>query len=112
MKNRGTVSTQTISNKLRTVEEELGITTKTASTTASNALLFVNGRLDRKQYPYISKNFSLLAPLNTEVKKICKGGDLTILNYLIFLGLEKVKENATLQSVEYSEFEDKMQSTL
>lgn len=113
MGNRGTVSTQTISDKLKTVEEELGITTNNIDNKkAGTALLFVNGRLNRKRHSYLAKNFSLLEPLNAEIKKTCKGVDLTVLNYLIFLGLEKVKENKDLKSIEYSEFESMVESTL
>jgi signal recognition particle subunit SEC65 len=98
------VSTLTISNKLKKVEEELGIASNEKEE-KKTPLLFINGRLDRKKYNYIAKNFSLLEPLNKEIKEVCKGVDLTILNYLIFLGLEKLKENDSFESVEYSEFE-------
>lgn len=105
MKNRGSISTSTIASKLKKVEDELGITTNSSTTNQASPLLFVNGRLDRKNYTYIAKNFSLLEPLNAEIKKICKGSDLTILNYLIFLGLKEIKGNAKFRSVEYSDFE-------
>jgi len=108
MNNRGSISTSTIASKLKKVEDELGITSLSSENNLSNPLLFVNGRLNRKNCTYIAKNFSLLEPLNTEIKKICKGSDLTILNYLIFLGLKAIKDNSEFQSVEYSEFESKL----
>ena len=46
-----------------------------------------------EKYNYIAKNFSLLEPLHVEIKSLCKGVDLTILNYLIYSGLQKIKEN-------------------
>lgn len=104
MNNRGSISTTTIAEKLKKVESDLGIKSQN-SLKKKQPMLFINGRLDRKNYVYISKNFSLLEPLNKEIKEICKGVDLTILNYLIFLGLNKIKKNDTIESVEYSEFE-------
>ena len=107
MSNRGSISTKSIANKLKKVEDELGITHKTNNSNIDDEpLLFVNGRLNRKNYDYVAKNFSLLEPINSEIKKICKGSDLTILNYLIFLGLQKIKDNNKFISIEYSEFEE------
>jgi hypothetical protein len=111
-RNRGSVSTETIADKLKTVEEELGIKPVTKKNTSSAPLLFVNGRLDHKQYNYIAKNFSLLESLHTETKSLCKGVDLTILNYLIYLGLQKIKEDGEFKSIEYSEFESQVQLNL
>jgi hypothetical protein len=108
MNNRGSVSTKTIADKLKTVEEELGIGSNKDISKVITPLLFVNGRLDRKKYSYVSKNFSLLEPLNVEIKKVCKGLDLAVLNYLIFLGLQKIKETGEFASIEYSEFESKI----
>ncbi|MDC0864803.1 hypothetical protein OAP56_02520 [Rickettsiaceae bacterium] len=108
MKNRGSVSTGTIASKLKKVENELGITSHPGESNQPNPLLFVNGRLDRKNCAYIAKNFSLLEPLNAEIKRVCKGSDLTILNYLIFLGLKEIKDSSEFRSIEYSEFESKL----
>ena len=110
MNNRGSISTKSIAEKLKKVEDDLGIISKAESKISATPMLFINGRLDRKKHSYIAKNFSLLEPLNTEMKKLCKGVDLTILNYLIFLGLEKVKENNNMESLEYSEFESNIHS--
>jgi hypothetical protein len=109
MTNRGSVSTKTIADKLKTVEQELGIIPSIDNKNESCPLLFGNGLLDRKNLTYIAKNFSLIEPLSKEIKNVCKGVDLTILNYLIFLGLQKIKENEVLESVEYSEFETQIQ---
>jgi hypothetical protein len=108
MKNRGSISTSTIDSKLKKVEDELGIAPYSTVNEKFTPLLFINGRLNRKNCTYIAKNFSLLAPLNAEIKKICKGSDLTVLNYLIFLGLKTIKDNAEFQSIEYSDFESKV----
>ena len=108
MKNRGSISTSTIASKLKKVEDELGIIPHTTTNGKLTPLLFINGRLDRKNCTYIAKNFSLLESLNIEIKKVCKGSDLTILNYLVFLGLKTIKDNAEFQSIEYSDFESKI----
>jgi len=107
MNNRGTISTARIAEKLKKVENDLGITAPEQKQKPfyTSPLLFVNGRLDRKNHLYIAKNFSLLSPLNDEIKKYCKGIDLTILNYLIFLGLKSLKKENEFKSIEYSEFE-------
>ena len=106
--NRGSIPTHTIAGKLKKVEEELGVTTKLDSISTKNTptpLLFVNGRLNRKKYSYIAKNFALLESLNAEIKTLCRGSDLTILNYLISLGLQKIKEDNNFKSIEYSNLE-------
>lgn len=110
MTNRGTVSTQTIADKLKKVENDLKITVKEEKNEFS-PLLFVNGHLDRKNNNYIAKNFALMESLNKEIKKTCRGVDLTVINYLIYLGLEKLKEKKSLESIEYSEFEAKLKDT-
>lgn len=103
--NRGSVPTHTIAGKLKKVEEELSVTSKISNTNTSTPLLFVNGRLNRKKYSYIAKNFALLESLDIEIKSLCKGSDLTILNYLIALGLQKIKEDNNFKSIEYSNLE-------
>ena len=99
--NRGSIPTHTIAGKLKKVEEEL--TYKIGNTNTSTPLLFVNGRLNRKKYSNIAKNFALLESL--EIKTLSKGRDLTILNYLIALGLQKIKEDNNFKSIEYSNIE-------
>lgn len=67
--------------------------------------LFISGRLDRKKHTYIAKSLSLLASLDEEIKTYCRGGDLTILNYLIKEGLKNVKKSAAPINVEVEEIE-------
>ena len=67
--------------------------------------LFISGRLDRKKHTYIAKSLSLLASLEEEIKLYCRGGDLTILNYLIKEGLKNVKKSAAPINVEVEEIE-------
>jgi hypothetical protein len=109
MKNRGKVSTATIAEKLKKVEDDLGISDLINTEVQEiSPLLFINGRLDRKKHSYLAKNFALLGSLNEEVKSYCKGVDLTVLNYLIFRGLQSIKEKNEFLSIEYSEFEEQM----
>ena len=113
MKNRGTISTARIAEKLKKVEGDLGISrTNTFEHNSDSPLLFINGRLDRKNRAYTAKNFAILEQLNEEVKKYCKGVDLAILNYLIAEGLNRVKESNKLISIEYSDFESNIESEL
>jgi hypothetical protein len=109
--NRGIISTGSIADKLKKVENDLSnIEQKVMMEPSSNSnpLLFINGKLNRKKYQYVAKNFSLSSKLENEIKAICKGVDLTIFNYLIALGLESIKKNKELTSVEWSEFEEKI----
>lgn len=57
--------------------------------------LFVSGRLPRKKGTS-SRSLQLLHSIEEEMKQYCSGGDLVVLNYLIKLGLEKVKESHDL----------------
>lgn len=54
--------------------------------------LFISGRLPRKKGTS-SRSLQLLHSIEEEMKQYCTGGDLVVLNYLIKLGLEKVKES-------------------
>ena len=109
MNNRGKISTSRIAEKLKEVEKEIEIGTQTLEHLQDTPvpLLFINGRLDRKHCQYVAKNFSLLSGLNQEIKDYCKGVDLTLLNYLIYRGLESIKQEKKFTIVEYSEIEKK-----
>jgi hypothetical protein len=104
-KNRGKIPTSRIAEKLKQAGKEIETEIKEQFETTLAPLLFISGRLDRKHYSYIAKNFSLLEELNQEIKKYCKGVDLTLLNYLIYKGLESVKKQNKFIVVEYSEIE-------
>ena len=43
--------------------------------------------------------------LENDIKNLCRGIDLAVLNFLIHKGLESIKKNDTLVSLEYSEIE-------
>lgn len=107
MSNRGIIKTTKIAEKLKQVETNLGLSKNDGfeKVIASSPLLFINGRLDRKGCKYIAKNFSMPEKLNDEIKNICKGSDLTILNYLIYRGLESIKQSKQFISIEYDELE-------
>lgn len=54
--------------------------------------LYVSGRFDRKSYSYQAKSFYINEKLDEEIKAYCRGTDITVYNYLIYLGLNSVKE--------------------
>lgn len=105
MNNRGKVSTSRIAEKLKLAQKEIN-TSNQAVDISNNPILFVNGNLNRKNYNYIAKNFSLLEPIEKEIKKYCKGLNLTILNYLIFRGIESIKKEEKFLAIEYSDIEN------
>ena len=109
MKNRGSVSTKVIANKLEKIENELQIISENFNIkNKTHTLLLINGKLDRENHTYIQKKILILDSLNKEIKKFCKGSNLTILNYLIFLGLKNLKDNNKLLSIKYSDFASKL----
>lgn len=107
-KNRGTIATSTIAEKLQLAQKEITASNEIADN-PNIASLFINGRLNRKDYNYIAKNLVLLESLEKEIKKYCRGVDLTILNYLIFRGLESIKKEhkkeKTFLFIDYSNIE-------
>ena len=114
-KNRGKVSTISIAAKLNQVKDALNQNHQvpTESVVISKKeeqqpLLFVHGKLNRKKYQYTAKNFALLTSIENEVKACCKGIDLTVLNYLIYLGLESIKSKKDFTSIDWSELETKL----
>lgn len=108
MKNRGDIPTARIAEKLQQVQNQLNIASQKSF--LNNPLLFINGRLNRKSFKYIAKNFALLESIDEEIKKYCKGIDLTILNYLIYRGLASLKEDNKFTSIEYSDIEKHFKS--
>ena len=54
--------------------------------------LVVNGRLPRKKGSS-SRSLQLMHSLEEEIKRHCSGGELVVINYLIKLGLEQVKNS-------------------
>jgi hypothetical protein len=72
--------------------------------------LSISGKLSEKNHDYIYKNLKLLKSQYEEMKTLCKGPDLCLLNYLISLGLQKVNENKSTVFLDYSEHEDKHSS--
>ena len=105
MDNRGKISTSRIAEKLKLAEKEINTSNKEVDI-SNSPILFVNGRLNRKNCNYIAKNFSLLEPIEKEIKKYCKGLDLTILNYLIFRGIESIKKEEKFLAIEYADIEN------
>ncbi|OZG31338.1 hypothetical protein RiCNE_12780 [Rickettsia endosymbiont of Culicoides newsteadi] len=105
MSNRGKISTSRIAEKLKLAQSEINTSNKEVDI-SNHPILFVNGNLNRKNCNYIAKNFSLLEPIEKEIKKYCKGLNLTILNYLIFRGIESIKKEEKFLSIEYSDIEN------
>jgi len=104
MSNRGIISTLSIAEKLEAAQREID-STKNKTKSFAQPILFVNGRLNRKNYPYVAKNFAILKGIENEIKHICRGLDLVILNYLLFRGIESIKNEKDLLSIDYSEIE-------
>lgn len=69
--------------------------------------LFISGRFNRKEHEYTNKSFYILDKLDQEIKSICRGTDITIYNYLIFLGLEEVKKSKNMVTAEVKDIEEK-----
>ena len=109
MNNRGKISTSRIAEKLKLAQKEINISNKETDS-SSDPILFVNGRLNRKNCNYIAKNFSLLESLEKEIKKYCRGLDLTVLNYLIFRGIDSIKKEEKFLAIDYSNIENQYKS--
>lgn len=60
------------------------------------AKLYISGRFDRKNNDYTTKPFYLLDNMDQEIKAYCKGSEITVYNYLLYLGLQQVKTTKTL----------------
>lgn len=104
MSNRGKISTSRIAEKLKLAQSEINTSNKEVDI-SNHPILFVNGNLNRKNCNYIAKNLLLLEPIEKEIKRYCKGLNLTILNYLIFRGIESIKKEENFLSIEYSDIE-------
>ena len=60
MDNRGKISTPRIGEKLKLAQKDISISNTKAEDNSNSPILFVNGRLNRKNCNYIPKQFSLL----------------------------------------------------
>jgi hypothetical protein len=80
-----------VSANIATRQELLNSAPKPAHRPGSPKL-FISGRLPRKKGTS-SRSLQLLHSIEEDMKQLCTGGDLVVLNYLIKLGLEKVKES-------------------
>lgn len=69
--------------------------------------IFVNGKLDKAKSRYSSKNIHVHQGLCDEMKKYCKGLDQAVFNYLIYLGLDRVKKAGSPMLVDIQEIEIK-----
>ena len=69
------------------------------------AKLFVSGKLNRKEHKYITPSLAITKKRHDEIKELCRGNELSILNYLIFLGLETVKKYNSVVTVDISDIE-------
>lgn len=105
MSNRGIISTLNIAERLKAAQKEIDNPIEHKANSSLQPILFVNGRLNRKNYPYVAKNFAILKGIEDEIKHICRGLDLVILNYLLFRGIESIKKEKDLLSIDYPEIE-------
>ena len=71
-----------------------------------NILLSINGSLNRVDHPYIVKNLAILQPLKDEISRYCAGNDLSVINYLLHMGIEAVKERGTVVISNVSQIEE------
>lgn len=88
--------------KINNVEEE-----NKAPQATSSAQIFVNGKLDKTKSRYLSKNIHIHQGLCDEVKQYCMGMDQAVFNYLIYLGLNSVKNAEKPIMVDIKEIEKK-----
>lgn len=109
MKKQKTISQSSIAERLSKAKQEMNTNENETAVTNKKldkkALVFVNGRLNRKKYKYLSKNLALLKKLSDEVNIYCKGIDLAVLNYLVHKGLEHVKKNQEIEVIDFFELE-------
>lgn len=70
-------------------------------------ILFVNGKLNKVDHEYISKNFFVKKGLHKEINLYCKGLDTAIFNYLLHMGLESLKKAGEHISVDISDIESR-----
>lgn len=90
MRKHNLLGSESIADKLKKAQSELAQPAKRTKK-QNQRKLFINGRLDRKNYPYLSRSLMLLPHIEEEIKTYCQGGDLPILLYLIREGLKAVK---------------------
>lgn len=109
---KGAVSKYSIAERMKEVESELTPqqtpvvkktekiskpqTTNDQPTYQVEKLLSVSGTLKRTEFKYISKNLSVSEGLLNEINKYCAGNDLSVLNYLLHLGLDQVKASGKI----------------
>ena len=63
---------------------------------SSSIKLIVNGNLDRKKTEFKNKNLALHSAIEEEVNSCCRGNMTAVLNALIFIGLQTVKESKAI----------------
>jgi hypothetical protein len=103
--------TDDLAEKLKKVKEEMaGSHSQEKEESPKNSAkpnispkLFVTGRTNRKKQKYIAKNIIIPVWMNEELKTYCRGVDISVLNYLISVGLKHVKESSSNINVDISE---------
>lgn len=76
-----------------------------ATTPEIEPKLFVNGRLDRKNYTYLPRSLHILEGLLDEIHTYCKGNEVAIYQFLIHEGLKSVKTHGTSVYVDIKDME-------
>ncbi len=107
------IKSSSIAERMKKAETDIHNTNPSSKETKNESkiqknntpLLFVDGRLNRKDNEYIAKNFSLLKPMADEINIYCKGIDLAVINALIHKGLEAIKKDNSFSMIEYSDIE-------
>lgn len=93
MINRCFISTRYI-DKFKTVENNVVITPYFSeyNFSSNHLLCCIDRNLNHTDYPYLLKNCTLWASANIKIKKVCKGSNLTIFNYLTLMSVLKIKK--------------------
>lgn len=110
MRNRGQIKTTSIADRMKKAQKTINNEEEkeyNSEEDPQKALIFINGRLNRKNNNYIAKNFSLLEGIANEINIYCKGIDLAIINTVIHIGLEKIKNDNKFTMIDYANIESK-----
>ncbi len=103
--NRADVNLTDLATRLKEQGEHLKNTTATKNITVVTPKLFVSGKLDKSGTRYLSKNIYVSSNLCDEIKDHCKGLDQAVFNYLMYLGLNCVKEKLSPIFVDIKDIE-------
>jgi hypothetical protein len=79
--------------KAKDSEPSSKISTRRRRNSTVEPKLHVTGRFDKSLLSHVNKALYLPEKMNEEIKSYCKGSDISVYNYLMYLGLQKVKSS-------------------